>query len=91
MDQDALARKYQIGPLGCEIRASLEWAMTICSSGDPRTLEVFLNPADADDLPQGVRLYGHRVCRSIGVPRGKCLVFDRPWGRYIRRGQYPLA
>ncbi|WP_158688556.1 hypothetical protein [Streptomyces pseudogriseolus] len=91
MDHDALTRQYITGPLGGEIRAALDWARTISSSGDPSTLELFLHPDDAANLPHGVRLHGYRVCRSIGVPRGQALVFDRPWGRYIRRGEYPTA
>lgn len=91
MDQDALIRKYVTGPLGDEIHASLDWARTISSSGDPGTLELFFHPDDVTDLPPGSKLLGYRVCRSIGVPRGRVLVFDRPWGRYIRRGVYPAA
>ncbi|MFF5655218.1 hypothetical protein [[Kitasatospora] papulosa] len=77
--------------LGAEIHASLAWARTISSSGDPRTLELFFNPADVDGLPPGATLLGYQVRRSIGVPLGEVLVFDRPWGRYIRRGVYPGA
>jgi hypothetical protein len=91
MDQDALAEKYLHGPLGAEIRGSLDWARTVSSSGSPDTLELFFNPADVEDIPRGAKLYGYRVCRSIGVPLGKVLVYDRPWGKYIRRDVYPTA
>ncbi|MGV4989032.1 hypothetical protein ACVB8X_42055 [Streptomyces sp. NRAIS4] len=64
--------------LGREINASLAWAKRISSSGAVETLELFLNLADAEGLPQGATLCGYRVCRSIGVPAGKVLVFDRP-------------
>jgi hypothetical protein len=91
MDQDALTRKYLTGPLGSEIHASLTWARRISSSGDPSTLELFFNPVDVEGVPPGVTLFGYPVRRSIGVPLGKVLVFDRPWGKYIRRDEYPHA
>jgi len=35
-------------------------------------LELFLNLAGADGLPEGATLYWYRVCGAIGVPSGRC-------------------
>ncbi|MGW4731819.1 hypothetical protein ACWEQC_22095 [Streptomyces shenzhenensis] len=88
MDMGALMRKFHTGPLGQEIIASIEWAKTV-TFGSIDSLELFLNPVDVDGLPHGWTLYGYQLRRSIGVPPGKCLVFDRRVGRYIRRGERP--
>lgn len=88
MDMDEAMRRFGTGPLGQEIHASIQWAQTV-TFGGVDSLELFLNPADADGVPHGVTLYGYQLRRSIGVPPGKCLVFDRQRGRYIRRGEQP--
>lgn len=66
-----------------EIVHSHAWARTITFRTD---YELFLNPADAEGLA-GHRILDMPVRQSIGVEHGKCLIFDRQRGKYIRRGE----
>lgn len=78
---ERLARTPLIG----EIAAARRWARTITSSDE---LELFLNPQDAADIPEGWGLMNMPIRKSIGVPQGKALIFDRCSGQYIRRGEH---
>lgn len=69
-----------------EIADARRWARKITVADD---LELFLNPRDVEGLPEGWRLMGMPIYRSIGVPRGKALIFDRRSGQYIRTGEQP--
>lgn len=84
---DKLKRLAEVmaGPLGEEIDASLAWAEEHGTGGE---LEIFLNPTDAGPLAGG-EYEGRPIRQSIGVPRGKALIYDRHAGRYIRRGVQP--
>lgn len=68
-----------------EIWRSQDWAARWTY---PCDFELFLNPADTDGLTGG-ELLGMPVRQSIGVPQGRCLIFDRRRGVYIRRGEKP--
>jgi hypothetical protein len=70
-------------PLGDEIDNALAWARTRHNGGD---FEIFLHPEDAGPLVGGA-YQGCPIHQSIGVPRGKVLIFDRATGRYIRNGE----
>ena len=76
-------------PLMAEIVDARRWAQKITNSDDD--LELFLNPKDAEDLPEGWRLMGMPIYRSIGVTQGRALIFDRRSGQYIRTGEQPNA
>ena len=71
-------------PLIDEIAATRRWARRTTASDD---LELFLNSEDAADIPEGWRLMSMPIRKSIGVPQGKALIFDRHTGQYIRRGE----
>jgi hypothetical protein len=71
-------------PLITEIAATRRWARRITASDD---LELFLNTADAKGIPEGWRLMNMPIYRSIGVPQGTALIFDRRSGQYIRNGE----
>lgn len=66
-----------------EISDSRDWAHAITY---PHDFELFLHPSDADGL-SGHVILNMPVRQSIGVERGKCLIFDRARGKYIRRGE----
>ncbi|MEC3995030.1 hypothetical protein VSR01_16415 [Actinacidiphila sp. DG2A-62] len=76
-----------------EIVHTLAWAQTQSSSDD---IEIFLNPDDAAHLTEdvedisGFTVLGRPLHRSVGVPLGKCMLFDRTRGKYIRRDE-PIA
>lgn len=72
-------------PLITEIADTRRWARRITASDD---LELFLNSKDAADIPEGWRLMEMPIRRSIGVPQGKALIFDRRSGQYIRNGEH---
>lgn len=73
-----------------EIVHTRGWARQHMISDD---FELFLNPDDVKSLATGVEdLSGYTVIgmplrQSIGVERGKCMIFDRTRGKYIRRGE----
>lgn len=71
-------------PLMGEIVETRRWARKVTASDD---LELFLNPKDADGMPEGWGLMNMPIRQSIGVPQGKALIFDRRSGQYIRRGE----
>lgn len=66
-----------------EIVYSHSWAKILTFHTD---YELFLNPADAEDL-SGYTVLNMPVRQSIGVEQGKCLIFDRVRGKYIRRDE----
>lgn len=66
-----------------EIVHSHAWAKMLTFRTD---YELFLNPVDAEGL-NGYTVLNMPVRQSIGVERGKCLIFDRVRGKYIRRGE----
>lgn len=72
-------------PLGEEIDLALAWAEEHGSGGP---LEIFLHPDDAGPVAGG-EYEGHPIQQSIGVERGRALIFDHEAGRYIRRGEQP--
>lgn len=74
-------------PLITEIADTRRWARQVTASDD---LELFLNSKDAADIPEGWRLMNMPIRKSIGVPQGKALIFDRRSGQYIRRGEQLL-
>lgn len=95
-DASRAIERIMSSPLGTEIHdarvgpgvlaqtpAASVWALTITNSDK---LEVFLNPEDAQGL-EGCRLWGMPIRQSIGVERGKALIFDHSSGKYIRKGE----
>lgn len=70
-----------------EIAAARNWAHAITY---PNDFELFLNPADAEGL-RGSKILGMPVRQSIGVPEGKCLIFDLTRAKYIRQGEQMQA
>lgn len=83
-DWEAALNRILAGPLGKEIHDAQAWAQTITNSG---SLELFLNPDDAEGLPEGCSLWGMPVRRSIGVEQGTALIFDHLSDKYIRKGE----
>jgi hypothetical protein len=49
----------------------------------PVNPEVFLNPADWEELGKPGTYNGARVCRSIGIPRGTARIFCRETLHYL--------
>jgi hypothetical protein len=64
-----------------EIVYTHAWARTITFRTE---YELFLNPADAEGL-NGYTVLNMPIRQSIGVERGKCLIFDRKRDKYIWR------